>query len=810
MKDTKSKKPFRKRVRIFPYVLSVLFLLIGCGAIGAGLFARQHFETELPIDFFRFAAKGESPRFYTYDFSDRVNRQGEAHETASDFFAQKRISHLSYSEIPQHVIDAFVAIEDKRFYRHNGVDWYRTLAAGVNYALGFSDRFGASTITQQVVKNITGDDQISVSRKIREIFLARALEREMDKSEIMELYLNVIHFSDRCNGLADAARHYYSKSVSELTVSEAATLAAITNSPTYYNPIRHPAHNVARRNLILSQMYEQGYLTKEAYEEAVSVGLNLVPADAGETDGVNSWYADMVLEDVIADLMREYGISRAVASNLVYTGGVRIDVAMDPDVQKIVEEYYRTAVQTPINNKGEHAQSALIVIDSQTGDVLAVAGAVGEKHGNRLQNFATQTLRPPGSAIKPISVYAPALEEGLIHWGSVFDDVPVNFLDNGSMWPKNATGIYRGLTDIPYAVAHSTNTVAVRVLERLGLENSFSWAHNKFHLENLRADAGANDCDYAALALGQLNYGVTLRELTDAYTVFADGGSYHPWRSYYRVLDADGNILLSAPDRSEVVLSEENAAIMTKLLQGVVREGTSSSITLDKIVECAGKTGTTNADADRWYVGYTPDFICGVWCGYEYPEPIAGRNLCTDIWNRVMQRVVKECGGRSVFEVPSGVIRASYCTDSGDLPSEACTADARGSRARIGWFTLRDLPRTPCQCHVLCEYDGENGVHCGYCPVEGLRKVGLIRVDRRLPRQVTVSDAQYVYGGDPSQFSPTGNTSAPYYVKEGEICGHGTCNTAKPFNRACTEHLTPLDEWDYLLPKFLPPPSSDE
>ncbi len=810
MKHKNQAKPLRKLGRILLCALTVLFLLIGICAVGAGVWARKHFETELPIDFFRLTAKGESPRFYAYDFSDRVNRQGTPQELESGFFAQKRTSYLSYPEIPQHIIDAFVAIEDKRFYEHSGVDWYRTLAAGVNYVLGFSNRFGASTITQQVVKNITGNDQISLQRKIQEIFLAHALEREMDKSEIMELYLNVIHFSDHCNGLADAARHYYSKSVSELTVSEAATIAAITNSPAYYNPIRHPEHNLARRNLILSEMYAQGYLTKEDYDEAIAEGLNLVPSKGTERDGINTWYADMVLEDVIGDLMREYGISRATASSLVYAGGVRIDVAMDAEIQAVVEEYYQTAVQTPINAKGEHAQSALIVIDSRTGDVLAVAGAVGEKNGNRLQNFATQTLRPPGSAIKPISVYAPALEEGLINWGSVFDDVPVNFGTDATMWPKNATGVYRGLTDISYAVAHSTNTVAVRVLERLGLENSFSWAHNKFHLENLRADATANDCDYAALALGQLNYGVTLRELTDAYTVFADGGSYHPWRSYYRVLDAEGKILLSNPDRSEIVLSEENAAIMTKLLQGVVKEGTSSSITLDRITECAGKTGTTNADADRWYIGYTPDLICGVWCGYAYPEPLAGRNPCPDIWNRVMHRVVKECGGRTTFEIPNGVVRASYCVDSGELPSEACAADARGNRTKIGWFSVRDLPRTPCTCHVLCDYDAENGVNCGYCPKESLHQVALIRVNRQFPRQVTVTDAQYVYGGDPTLYTPEENTELPYFgsVENGY---HGISNAAKPFNRACTEHRIPPNAWDYLLPQFFsPPPSSDE
>ena len=325
------------------------------------------------------------------------------------------------------------------------------------------------------------------------------------------------------------------------------------------------------------------------------------------------------------------------------------------------------------------------MIDSQTGDILGVAGAVGEKRANRVQNFATQTLRPPGSAIKPLTVYAPALEKGLIDWASVYDDVPVTF-EGGQAWPRNATGVYRGLTNVAYAVAQSTNTLPVRILQELGLETSYRFAKESFHLRGMVSQVGANDCDLAALALGQLNYGVTLRDLTAAYSVFADAGVYHPWKSYYRVLDSDGNILLSRADGGEIVMSEGNAAIMTKLLQGVIQTGTASSVTLGKWTECAGKSGTTNRDFDRWFVGYSPDVICGVWCGYEYPEPLEGKNICTSIWDRVMCDVVKILGGRTTFEMPSSVVRATYCKDSGMLLGESCRLDPRGSRAEVGWF----------------------------------------------------------------------------------------------------------------------------
>ena len=800
-------KARKKRTWIW-WSLSAVFLLAVILFVGVGIYIHTNFERTLPADFFRLTAKGESPHFFVYEFDDRANRVGESVEVTSLGFAQKERHYVEYPEIPQDLINAFVSIEDKRFFEHNGVDWYRTAAAGFNYLLGFSDRFGASTITQQVVKNVTGNNEVTASRKLQEILWALDLERTLDKTEILELYLNVIHFSDNCNGISEAANHYFSKSPKELTVAESATLAAITNSPTYYNPIRNPQNNLERRNLILSEMHSQGYLTEAAYRQAKDEPLNLNVTDqVSSGEGINSWYVDMVIEDVIGDLMTEYHLTRSMASQLVYSGGLRIDMAMDSEVQKTVEDYYRNAVQTPTNQKGDRAQSALIVIESRTGDVLGVAGAIGEKRGNRVQNFATQTLRPPGSALKPISIYAPALEQGLINWSSVYDDVPVNFGENGRVaWPRNATGVYRGLTNISYAVAHSTNTVAVKILEQLGLENSYRIAKNRFHLTGMISEAGANDCDVAALALGQLNYGVTLRELTAAYTVFADAGMYHPWRSYYRVLDAEGRILLSKPDASEIVLSAGNAAVMTKLMQGVIRDGTSSSITLGKLVECAGKTGTTNQDHDRWFVGYTPELICGVWCGYEYPEPLEGRNLCTQIWNRVMHELVEERGSVKRFSVPSTLVRATYCKDSGKLISEACTHDPRGDRSEVGWFVQGTEPTEFCDCHVLCEYDAEYGGVChGNCPHDLRKQVALIRAERSFPIQIYVSDAQYVWGGDPTAIEPNTDPGQAYFAMQRK--GYfGISGATKQYNRSCAEHLYPAPdpEWEYLIPKLLP------
>ncbi len=809
MQEVNALKTVRKRKKrlcnIVCIVLSV-FLLTACAMlIGSAFYVRSHFDFHLPEDFLRMAEKGESPRFFIYHFTDRVGRVGEKEDVTPSIFAKKTDTYVAYPDIPEDMIHAFVAIEDKHFFEHRGVDWKRTAAAVLNYASHGSFRFGASTVTQQLVKNMTGNKEVSAARKLQEMLYAADLERCMDKTEIMELYLNVIHFSDQCDGIAEAARHYFSKDVCELTAAECATIAAITNSPSYYNPIRHPEHNLERRNLILSQMHREGYLTDNELESALQapIGLQVDREDVSETTP-QSWYVDMVIEDVINDLVIQYGISRAMAAHAVYTGGIQIDMAMDPAVQSTAEEYYRTAVQLPKNQKGESAQSAVIILDSRTGDILAVVGAVGVKTGDRVQNFATQTLRPPGSTIKPISVYAPALEEGIINWASVYDDVPVTFgADGHTPWPHNATGVYRGLTDISYAIAHSTNTVSVRVLEELGKETAFRVAKERFHLSSLINKEALTDRDTAALALGQLNYGVTLREMTAAYGVFADRGIYHAPRSYYRVTDRDGTVLLSRPDQGETVISEANAAVMTKLLQGVIEHGTSTAVTLNRLVECAGKSGTTNADCDRWFVGYTPDLVCGVWCGYEYPEPLEGKNICTDIWNRIMRAVVSNHAGRTEFSVPENVISVTYCKDSGKLMTDACRYDPRASRAEIGWFVKGTEPTEFCDCHVLCEYDSVHGGIChGNCPEEERTQIALIRVDRAFPMQVLVSDAQYVWHGDPVEMPANTNENQAYFAAtHKEYCGISPGN--KPYNRSCSAHLCPTSEdWEELYKRF--------
>ncbi len=772
--------------------LVCFFLSLSFCVLALGIYAEAKFELSLEEDLLKSAVSPESPRFYAYEFSDRSSREGARVEVTSEVYRQKSRVYTAFEDLPEDLVNAFVAIEDQRYWQHGGVDWKRTAGAALNYLFHGEKHYGGSTITQQLVKNVTGNREETVARKLQEILYAVRLDAAYGKKKVLELYLNAISFSDNCVGIASAAERYFGKRVGELSTEECASLAALVNSPTYYHPEHYPEAHLLRRDLVLSEMYRQGDLTEKAYQDAIASPLIVLPGDGW--DGVNSWYLETVYSDVVRDLVNRYQMTEEEASHLFYTGGLSIDLAMDVELQKMIEAYYAAELKLPTNKNGETAQSAIVLIDPETGDLLALAGGVGEKVGNRVQNFASGTLRSPGSTIKPLSVYAPALEEGIITWASVYDDVPTTFGESGKdPWPNNATRVYRGLTDISYAVAHSTNTVAVRVLRDLGTNKSYDYATEKFHLSSL----AGNDKNASVLALGQLSQGVTLRELTTAYTVFADGGTYHTCNSYYRVTNKEGTILLSNAASAERVLSEENAAVMTKLLQGVVKEGTSSAITLQTITACAGKTGTTSSDCDRWFVGYTPELLCGVWCGYAYPEPLSGKNLATGIWNEVMTRITLRRGGKTTFDMPASVVLAPYCMDSGEHYTEVCEKDPRGDRVAYGYFASGTEPTEECRCHVLCKAHPDGGIAVGEdADDETLIDVALIRVARKFPMTVLVSDAQYVYGGDPLLFEVGDDESLSYFDQEANY-PFGKSAVEKPFNRSYLPDAL-MPDWSYL------------
>ena len=807
------KKILFRMMVITAIILLSFVLLLG---IIFSIYIVRTVDREVDESLFEVIDGNTSSKIYYYETEQKKIDDLATELVSQELYGGFRNKPVKYEDIPKDVIYAFVSIEDKRFFEHNGVDWKRTAGAVLNYFFDFRDNFGGSTITQQLIKNVTENDEYSFERKAQEIFWALDLETKMSKEEILNKYLNVINLSNGCYGIGAAAEYYFSKSVGELTLCECASLAAITNNPSYYDPIRNPENNSSRRRLILTQMLDQGYISNEEFEEAYNSELVINIANE-DRFGVNLWYVDMVINDVINDLMEQKGYSRYTASMMIYTGGLKIYTAMNVQMQDIVEKYYKN------NNNflwkdDVGPQSSIIIIDPDSGDILAVAGAVGEKSSNRLQNYATETVRPAGSVIKPLSVYAPALEKGIISYSTVYDDVPVNFgeynLDaqKGSIvdpiaWPKNANGVYRGLTNINYAVQHSINTVTVKVLEDLGVDESFDFLKNKLNINSLieRAEiAGGkiiSDKDYAALALGQFNYGVTLRETTAAYSIFANRGVYNYSRSYYKVTDGYGNIVLEKEYKGRAVISEETAVVMTEMLENVVKNGTGKEITLKNKVECAGKTGTTQNNYDKWFIGYTPYLIGGVWYGHEYPKTLESESskVCQEIWDDIMSKIHAQCGytlEKKTFNTSDNVIEAEYCVDSGKLVTDACKKDPRGERTEVGVFVKGTEPRDLCDRHVLVAYDAdEGGVATPECQRDNLKYVGMILVERSFPIEIFVTDAQYVWK-DIGNAIPETDPRLPFFynaLPEGEYCGKSYGE--QQYNRYCRAHF---NYWKWL------------
>ena len=627
----------------------------------------------------------------------------------------------------------------------------------------------------------------------------------MSKEEILGSYLNIINLSNGCYGVGAAAKYYFSKNVSELTLGECVALAAITNNPSYYDLKNNPENNKKRRNIILDEMLAQGVIDENEYNQAYdkNIQLNL----QNDKKGINTWYVDMVIEDVIDDLVKSKGYSRELASNLIYTGGLKIYTAMDIEIQSLLEEYYNNVENFYQSGDGEEPQSAMIIINPYNGAILGVAGAIGQKVGNRLQNYATDAQRPAGSVIKPISVYAPALENKIINWATVYDDTPVKFSSTqepsqANAWPKNVTRDYRGLTNINYAIEQSVNTVSVKVLDDVGLDTSFDFLKNKLHINSLiesktlENGVTISDKDYAALGLGQFNYGVTLLEMTAAYSIFVNNGIYSKPRSYYKVTDINGNIILENEYQGEVVISEENAIIMTKMLQNVLTNGTAKSITLQNKIECAGKTGTTQDNCDRWYIGYTPYYVGGVWYGYEYPKPLSAstNKICIQTWDKIMtklhQKYISEKNVKP-FATSENIVSAEYCKDSGMLVCDACQKDPRGDRAEVGYFVKGTEPKKKCNTHVLVRYDkSEECIASNECSNENIILVGMIKVERIFPTQIYITDAQYVWRDIGKETLPETSNGLPFFnnlLDDNEYSG--ISKVEKQFNSYCRKHF---------------------
>ena len=564
---------------------------------------------------------------------------GEYKELATLHGSENRI-WVDLEDIPDYLVKALVAIEDHRFYEHKGVDWYRTVGAMFTMLTGGDDSFGGSTITQQLIKNLTGNKEVTVQRKLIEIFQALEFEKKYDKDEIIEWYLNAVYFGEGCDGIYTAAQKYFGKEPSQLTLAESASIVGIVNLPTYYSPFYSEENNKERQETVLRRMYELGYISYDEYEEAKNEQLVFTRSDNEVADQeIYSYYVEAVIKDVTEDLMEQKGISQDTARQLLYNGGYHVYSCLDPYIQECVDNVYLDVENfpKPYRANDQQLQSAMVIMDPYTGEVVAMSGGVGEKTGNLVLNRATDALRAPGSSFKPLAVYAPAIELGLITPSTLVNDAPREEVEmsQNQWYPNNSDFQYRGIIDIATGVRLSLNTVAAQVLDKLGLDASTNFLKNKLGITSLVPD----DYNYASLALGELTNGISVLEMAQAYCTFDNSGIFTEARTYSRVTDAAGNIVLDNQPKTHVAMKSSTATNITSLLFSAANYGTGSeSIFSGQAI--AGKTGTSSYNWNRWFAGYTPYYVGVVWTGFDQPEQMyVYGNPAAQVWRRVMQQV---------------------------------------------------------------------------------------------------------------------------------------------------------------------------
>lgn len=693
---------------------------------------------------------------------------------------------VTLDQIPVDLQHAVVAIEDERFYEHNGIDVKGILRAGMKAITTGDFSEGASTITQQLLKNNVFTNWTSEStqlerftRKFQEQYLAVQVEKKTNKDTILENYLNTINLGAGSYGVQAAARQYFDKDVWDLNLSECATLAGITQNPTKFNPIINPESNQKRRKEVLQHMLDQNYITQDQYDEALADDVYSRIQAAQEKNSstentVYTYFEDELTDQIINDLMNIKGYTKTQATNLLYSGGLKVYTTQDSTIQNILdEEYsdpsnypdtvqyeldYALTVTDPDGNQVNYSkemlqlyfqnedpgfdllfdspeegqtyvdrykesiladgskvvaervnfapqpQSSMSVIDQHTGYVKALIGGRGEKTASLTLNRATDTTRQPGSTFKIVSTYAPALNEKGMTLATTFEDEPYEYPDGSPV--NNATRSYNGTTTIRTAIQNSINVVAVKCFEEVTPDLGLKYLDN-FGFTTLahgtEADTDTNGNVWSdanlATALGGITNGVTNVELCASYAAIANGGNYIKPIYYTKILDHNGNVLIENTSAERSVIKESTAYLLTSAMEDVVKKGTGTACQLDNMA-VAGKTGTTEAYNDLWFVGYTPYYTCAVWSGYDNNEklPDYARNFHKNLWKKVMTRIHEGLPSKE-FEKPASVEKLSVCEETGLLPRAGCPVITE-------YFDVGTMPTEYCDQHFYDEsYD---------------------------------------------------------------------------------------------------------
>ncbi len=789
--------------------VTVLLICVVCGFVFLGLLGGYLEKDILPNS----EMVKENYDLDETSYLHYVDSEGHIQEL-QEIYASTDREWATYDEIPEDLIHAAIAIEDKRFYEHQGVDWITTIKACAGMFFGSGDA-GGSTITQQLVKNMTQDNSVTVRRKVMEIFKAQDFERRYDKKVIMEWYLNLIYFGERNYGVKSAAAHYFGKELQSLTTAECASLISITNNPSIFSPyasefeykgemMTGAERNHIRKENTLWEMRNQGYLNEEDYQAALAQELTFksgighedrwaicrgelngkpcgyegtvatltyeyrcpgddrscgkvlteevlekyldengvldetkvhackdcgyegelaaykvydcpqcgteIKVEKNVSQSVYSWFVDTVLEDVASVLAARDGHvwkqmnkqEKSLYLQLIQRGGYHIYTTLDLEVQDQVDEIYTDLEEIPETVGAQQLQSGIVVIDNRTGDIVAMAGGVGEKVVFDAFNMATDAQQQVGSSIKPLTVYSPSFEEGLITPATVISDLPLRY-DDEKPFPRNVNRRYNYSMTVLEGLIDSVNAVAVNTLDMLGTRESFNFAKSKFHLNGLYdGTSGTTDVDYAPLGLGGLTYGLTVREMVCAYATFANQGTYREGRTYTKVYDPAGELVIDNTQDSELVLSQKTVDYVNYCLDQAVDKGT-GTVADFKGMDICGKTGTTNSKTVRYFCGYTAHYTAAVWCGFETPAEIelvgASDHPGAQLWKKVMEPLHKGLDRKKLYN-EDNMVEITVCKESGGLVTDTCLCDIRGNTRTMTVLVYpEDIPDY-CDVHI--------------------------------------------------------------------------------------------------------------
>ena len=624
-------------------------------------------------------------------------------EVIAELGTHKNVKNISLSDMPDNLKNAYISIEDQRFYRHSGVDLPRTGAAILSYISNLgSSSFGGSSITQQLVKNLTGDNSSKVTRKINEWFRAFALEGVLSKDEILETYLNIIYVGPNIYGVEMGANYYFNKSAQDLNLVECAFLAGINNSPNSYNPFDESKDNTekinSRTKTVLAKMYELEYISESEYNEAIAQVDSGIKFKNGKIETENnssiySYHTDALLTEIIEDISEKKHISEDFATNYINMAGLKIYSTQNSKIQDEIEDEFskKRYILKSQNDSSATSQAAMVIIEQETGYVVGCVGGLGEKTTSRGFNRATQALRQTGSAGKPLAVLAPGLSEKIITPASIYVDEPTTF-DDGSDEGYSPTDYndYRGVITVRQAVESSQNIPFVKMMEQLTPETSIKYMEKMGITTLTDVDNNLN------LALGGLDKGISPLEMTAAYACIANDGIYIEPTFYTKIENQVGKTVVKSKQTKKKALSKEVAYILKSLLTEPVvgSQGTAKYCKISGI-DVAAKTGTTNEEYDRWLCGFTPYYTASTWFGYDLNETIhfSGKNPAGQIWSNVMKNIHSGLENASFGDPPSGITTVTLCKDSGLLANTGCT------NTYTEYFLKNTAPTSYCTTH---------------------------------------------------------------------------------------------------------------